>query len=60
MVFFYKCEGCDSMCVLIDREEFKQPDDGVCLRPGKLEGPFHTPVKAKWFKMIKARVTEEK
>jgi hypothetical protein len=48
------------MCVLIDREEFKQPDDGVCLRPGKLEGPFHTPVKAKWFKMIKARVTEEK
>jgi len=37
-----------------------QPDDSICLWPGRLEGPYHSPVKPEWHRMVRARVVEEK
>ena len=60
MPFFYKCEGCDCMCVVIAHGEPQQPDNTVCLWPGKLEGQNHTPVKPDWHRMMQVTVKEVK
>jgi hypothetical protein len=59
MPFFYKCEGCDCMCVVIAHEEPKQPDDTQCLYPNRVEGPGHTFVKPEWYRMVKVKVKME-
>lgn len=58
MTFFYICEGCDCGCVAICHGEPKQPDNTVCLFPGRREGPAHKVVRPEWYRMVKARVKE--
>jgi hypothetical protein len=60
MTFFYICEGCDCGCVVITHGEPQQPDNTVCLFPGRLEGPNHEPVKPEWHAMRKVKIVEVK